>query len=147
MGLYGISSARVRAGRRWDSVVEKIRKRRSSYEYMYILFLFHTFLLSSFWTKPWSQVSSLLPPGSCFQFLSRIGFSNPTARQFFHRVLLTHAPALSACQFVHKKKSLRIYTRMHSAGLELTKLTYNRLEDKLTRHRGDRMAWHGDAGG
>ena len=27
---------------------------------------------------------------------------------------------------------------MHSAGLELTKLTYTRLEDKLIRHRGDR---------
>ena len=33
--------------------------------------------------KPSSQVSFLLPPGSCIQFLSRIGFSNPTARRFF----------------------------------------------------------------
>ena len=33
--------------------------------------------------KPWSQVSSLLPPGSCLQLLSRIGFSNLTARGFF----------------------------------------------------------------
>ena len=32
--------------------------------------------------KPWSQVSSL-PPGSCLQFLSRIGFSTPTVRRFF----------------------------------------------------------------
>ena len=56
----------------------------------------------------------------------------------FHRVLLTHALALSASQFVHKRKSQRIYTNMHSAGLELTKLTYTRLEDNLTRHRGDR---------
>ena len=55
----------------------------------------------------------------------------------FHRVLLTHALALSACQFVHKKKSQRIYTHMHSAGLKLTKLTYTRLEDNLIRHRGD----------
>ena len=55
-----------------------------------------------------------------------------------HRVLLTHALALSASQFVHKKKSQRIYTSMHSAGLELTKLTYTRLEDNLIRHRGDR---------
>ena len=55
-----------------------------------------------------------------------------------HRVLLTHALALSASQFVHKKKSRRIYTIMHSAGLELTKLTYTRLEDNLIRHRGDR---------
>ena len=49
----------------------------------------------------------------------------------FHRVLLTHALALSASQFVHKKKSQRVYTSMHSARLELTKLTYTRLEDNL----------------
>ena len=55
----------------------------------------------------------------------------------FRRVLLTHALALSASQFVHKKKSQRIYSRMHSAGLELTKLTYTRHEDNLIRHRGD----------
>ena len=63
----------------------------------------------------------------------------------FYRVLLTHALALSASQFVRKKKSHRIYTSMHSAGLELTKLTYTRLEDNLIRHRGDRMrlAWVG----
>ena len=57
---------------------------------------------------------------------------------FHHRVLLTHALALSASQFVHKKKSQRIYARMHSAGLELTKLTYTRLEYNLMRHQGDR---------
>ena len=33
--------------------------------------------------EPWSQVSSLLPPASCLQFLLRIGFSSPTARRFF----------------------------------------------------------------
>ena len=57
----------------------------------------------------------------------------------FHRVLLTHALALSASQFVHKKKFPRIYTSMHSVGFELTKLTYSRLEDNLIRHRGDRV--------
>ena len=56
----------------------------------------------------------------------------------FHRVLLTHALALSASQFVHKKKPPRIYTSMHSGEFELTKLTYTRLEDNLIRHRGDR---------
>ena len=64
-------------------------------------------------------------------------FSNPTV----HRVLLTHALALSASQFVHKEKSQGIYTSMHSAGLELTKLTYTRLEDNLIRHRGDRYIY------
>ena len=29
---------------------------------------------------------------------------------------------------------------MHSAGLELTKLTYTKLGDNLIRHRGDRQA-------
>ena len=62
----------------------------------------------------------------------------------FHRVLLTHALALSISKFVHKKKSQRFYASMHSAGLEMTKLTYARLEDSLIRHPGDRinpMSW------
>ena len=41
---------------------------------------------------------------------------------------------------MHKKKSPRIYTSMHSGGFELTKLTYTRLEDNLIRHPGDRWA-------
>ena len=57
----------------------------------------------------------------------------------FHRMLQTHALALSASQSAHKKKSQRVYTSMHSAGLEFTKLTYTSLADKLIRHRGDRV--------
>ena len=56
----------------------------------------------------------------------------------FHPVLLTHALALPAGQFVHKRECQRIYMSMHSAGLELTKMTYTRLEDSLIRHQGDR---------
>ena len=56
-------------------------------------------------------------------------------------MLLTHALALSASQFVHKKNSKRIYTSVHPAGLGLTKLTYTRLEDNLIRHRGDRLLY------
>ena len=58
----------------------------------------------------------------------------------FHRVLLPYALALSASQFVRKKKSRRIYTSMHSGEFELTKLTDTKLEDNLIRHRGDRLA-------
>ena len=36
--------------------------------------------------KPWSQVSTLLPPGTCLYFLSRIGFSIPTLLVDFHRM-------------------------------------------------------------
>ena len=57
----------------------------------------------------------------------------------FHRVLLTHALAFSASPFVHKKKSLRIYTSMQSGGFELMNRTYTGLEDNLIRHRGDRV--------
>ena len=61
----------------------------------------------------------------------------------FYGVLPTHALALSASQIVHKKKSPRIYTSMHSGGFELTKLTYTRLEDNMIRHRGDRhVIWY-----
>ena len=56
----------------------------------------------------------------------------------FDRVLLTHALALSASQFVHETKSRQMYTSMRSGGLELAKLIYTRLEDNLIRHRGHR---------
>ena len=111
-----------------------------------VFFFFYTHLLSSFW-KPWSQVSSLLPPGSCLQFLSRI---YRVQQSHCSSIWLTHALALSASQFVHKKKSPRIYTSMHSGGFELTKLTYTRLEDNPIRHRGDRQIhisiWRGARG-
>ena len=81
--------------------------------YFYFFFFFsHTFAFQLL-DKPSSQVSSLLPPGSCLRFLSRIGFSNPTARRFFHRVLLTHALAVSASQFVvHTRKSPNEFIRV-----------------------------------
>ena len=44
------------------------------------------FTLSDLLDKPWSQVSSLSPPGTCLQVLSRIGFSIPTVRRFSSNV-------------------------------------------------------------
>ena len=47
------------------------------------------------------------PPGSCFKFLSRIGFSNPTARRFLIeccQLTLSRFPQVNL-QFVHKKSS------------------------------------------
>ena len=88
--------------------------------------------------KPWSQVSSLLP----LRFLPSIFIVHRVQQShcssIFHRVLLTHALALSASQYVHKKKSIRIYASMRSGELEVTKLTSTWLEDNLMRHRGDR---------
>ena len=101
---------------------------------------FHTFTFQLL-DKPWSQVSSLLPPGFCLQFFIAHRVQQSHCPSIFRRVLLTHALALSASQVVHKKKSQCIYTSMHSAGLELAKLTYTRLEDSLIRHRGDRCTF------
>ena len=101
-------------------------------------FFFHTSTFQLL-DKPSSQVSSLLSPGSCLRFFIAHRVQQSHCLSSFHRMLLTHALALSASQFVHKKTSLRNNTSMHSAGLELTKLTYTRLEDDLIRHRGDRL--------
>ena len=106
--------------------------------YIYIYFL--TLLLSSFWTSRGHRCRPFCPPVLAFSFYRAQG-SVISLLVDFHRVLLTHALALSASQFVHKKESLRNFTSMHSAGLELTKLTYTRLEDNLICHRGDRSIY------
>ena len=62
----------------------------------------HTFYFPASADKPWSQVSPLLPPGSCHHFLSRIwvGFSNPTARRVFIKwcqPTLSRLPQVNSC--------------------------------------------------
>ena len=52
------------------------------FSFIFLFFLFSHTSTSQLQDKPWSQVSSILPPGSFLYFLSRIGFSNPTARRF-----------------------------------------------------------------
>ena len=69
-----------------------------------LLFFSHTSTFQLL-DKPWSQVSSLLPPGSCLQILSRSGFVQQShCSSIVHRVLLPHALALPASQFVHNKQ-------------------------------------------
>ena len=104
---------------------------------IYILFFafcfFLTHLISGFWTSRGHKCRPFSPQVLAFNFTAhRVEQSHCSS--IFHRVLLAHALALSASQFVHKKMSQRIYTSMHSAGLELPKLTYTRLEDNLIRH-------------
>ena len=104
--------------------------------------IFFFFFFSSRFYFPASGQAVVTGVPSAPRFLPSIFIAHRVQQSLcssiFHRVLLTHALALSASQFVHKKKSQRIYTSLHSAGLELTKLTYTRLEDSLIRHRGDR---------
>ena len=114
------------------------RRHTSKYIYIYIFFFAHFYFPAS----GQAVVTGVIP--SPPRFLPSIFIAHRVQQShcssIFHRVLLTHALALSASHFVHKKKSQRIYTSMHSAGFELTKLTYTRLEDNLIRHRGDRYS-------
>ena len=71
--------------------------------------------------KLWSQVSSLLPTGTCLPFLSRIGFSIPTARRRSSHVANSRFRAFreSICA-QEKVPTYLVYTSIHSMGLELT---------------------------
>ena len=102
-------------------------------------FFFFTLVLSSFWTSRGHRCRPLSPPRFMPSIFIAHRVQHSHCSSIFHRVLPTHALALSASQFVHKKKPPRIYTSMHSGGFELTKLTYTRLEDNLIRHLGDRL--------
>ena len=108
--------------------------------FVYNIFFFCTLLLY-FPVSGQAVVTGVVP--SPPRFLPSIFIAHRVwlshCSSIFHRVLLTYAPALSASQFVHKKKSSRIYTSVPSGGSELTKLTYTRLEVNLIRHRGDRF--------
>ena len=87
-----------------------------------IFFFFRT-LLSSFWTSRGHRCRSFSTPVLAFIFIAhRVQQSRCSST--FHRELLTYALAFSASQFVRKKKSPRIYTRLHSGEFELTKQTY-----------------------
>ena len=106
----------------------------------FVLFFF-SYTLSYFSASGQAVVTGLVsfPPRFLPSIFIAHGVQQSHCSSIFHRVWLTHALALSASQFVHKKNSQRICTSMHSAGLELTKLTYTRLEDNLICHRGDRL--------
>ena len=78
------------------------------------------FTLSDLPDKPWSQVSSLLPPGTCLQFLSRIGFSISTSRRFSSNVANSCSRAFREYFFMQEKVPTSTY--VHSVRIEPTKL-------------------------
>ena len=89
---------------------------------VFFLFFFLT-LTSTFQLldKPWSQVSSLLPPGSCLQFSSRIGFQQFHCSSFFHRVFVANSrsraffPQVNLCtRKVPTNEFIRVCTRRGS---------------------------------
>ena len=129
------TGSRLLPGVKYCSIRYQDNRRWMRHTYTYIFFSHFYFPASG-----QAVVTGVVP--SSPRFLHSIFIAHRVQQShcssIFHRVLLTHALALYASRFVHKKKSQRIYTTMHSAGLEPTKLTYTRLEDNLIRHRGDR---------
>ena len=87
----------------------------------YFFFFFHYFLHTftpQLLDRPWSQVLSLLPPGACLRSSTVIAHrvQQSHCSSTVYRVLLTHALALSANQFVHRKKTPRFYTSTCTRG-------------------------------
>ena len=90
-------------------------------------FYFPAYLLGGFTFgdllgRPWSRVSSLIPPTTCLSVLSRIGFRIPLLVEI-HRMELTHALARSATVFFFLIQE-KVPTSMHSVRLEPTKLIF-----------------------
>ena len=77
------------------------------------------------------------PPRVLPQRLSRIGFSNSILLVDFPSSVANSRSIALRKSLYAPEKSLQNYANMHRGGLELTKLTYTRLEDNLIRHLGD----------
>ena len=59
--------------------------------------------------KPWSQLSSLLPPGSCLQFLSRIGSAIPLLVDLSSRVANSRSRAFHKSICAQEKVPTNLY--------------------------------------
>ena len=106
---------------------------------MFPLFFFSVFLSCFlhfyFLASEQTMVTGVVPSPS--RFLPSIFIAYRVQQShclsIFHGVLLIHALALFTSLFMYKKKPSPIYTSIHSAGLEPTKLTY------VT---GSRISWY-----
>ena len=102
-------------------------------------FFFLTLLLSSFWTSRGHRCRPFFPPVLAFNFLSRIGFSNPTASRFSSSVANSRSRAFRKSICAQEKVPTNLYeyalcgARTHETDLCCTRLQYN-----VVRHRGDR---------
>ena len=107
------------------------------------------FTFSDLQDKRWSQVSSLLAPGTCIQFLSRIGFRIPTASRFSSNVVRSRSRAFRYSFCYARKKSLWVCAlgenwtqkslRVCALGENWThEIDFSRQEDTLPGHRGRR---------
>ena len=93
----------------------KKNKRPIYLKYSLYTYFFFTLLLPSFWTSRGHRCRPFFPPILAFNFY-RARVQQSHCPSIFHRVLLTHALALSASQIAHKKKSPGIDTRVWTRG-------------------------------
>ena len=87
-------------------------------------------------------MSSLLPPGTCLQFLTRIGFSIPTARRFSSKVPNSRFRAFRESICAQEKVPTIYAVRICNRGDSNSRnwhYSSSRHEDNLLRHRGDRL--------
>ena len=108
---------------------------------LFMLLLLFVFLYHFYFPASGQAVVSGVAPSPARyvpSFLSRIGFSIPTARRLSSNVANSRFRAFRESICAQEKVPTN-FTSMHSGGLELTKLTYNRDEDNQLRHRGDRL--------
>ena len=98
------------------------------YARFFSFFLFFvSLLLFQLLDKLWSQVSSLLPRGTCLQFLSGMGFSIPAANsRFSSNVANSRFRAFRESICAQGKVPTSEYEYALVGGLELKKLTYSR---------------------
>ena len=94
-----------------------------------------------FLDKPWSQVSSLVPPDTYLTFIVHmVQHSHSTVRRFSWSVAHTHALAFSAdIQFVWEGKQQSVPTSMNSVRLEPTNLILVGTQTTYKSHRGRRL--------
>ena len=91
--------------------------------FLFFFSFFVSLLLSTFSTSCGLRCRPFSPPGTCLQFLWRIRFSITTARRLSSNVANSRTRAFRESIYA-QEKSPRIYTTIHSGGLELTQLAY-----------------------
>ena len=79
----------------------------------FILLSFFFCLIFQLLDDLWSQVSSLLPPDTSLSFLSRIGFSIPTAHRFSSNVANPRSHAFRKSFCAQEKDPTDLCERAH----------------------------------
>ena len=80
-----------------------------------------------------------LPPVLTFSHFRAYGSAIPLLVDMSSSNAHSRSSAFRKSICAQENVPTNIYEYMHSAGLNLTKLTYTRIEDNLVRHRGDRQ--------